>query len=248
MDYPLEDSLGLGNTKPIHKAFKYGLKSKLSEVCGIFVFNDYYSDYNFIELENLNTVDPHKFLSDNKFFYRHYLNNRIISLFHTHLIDSSDLSDIDKSISNSLSLPSYVFSLSSKSSNLYYPSSYKPRPLKNRIFIPFFQDCVSYVKDFYLLNFKINLSNYIFNWARSLNDSNDRLIKEVEKYFFEVNINDRKYGDLVVFYPDISQYHHLGVIDHNGYLLHHPITSMPSRQLFTDSLINKVYKTYRYKE
>jgi len=248
MDYPLEDSLGLGNTKPIHKAFKYALKSKLSEVFGIFVFDDFYSYCDFIELENFNIADPHSFSSNNKSFYKYYLNNKIISLFHTHIIDSSDLSDIDKSISNSLSLPSYVFSTSSKSSSLYYPCSYKPRPLKDRIFIPFFQDCVSYVKDFYYFNFKINLSDHIFNWARSLNDSNDRLLNEIENLFFEVNINERKYGDVVVFYPDVSQYYHLGVVDQKGYLSHHPITSMPSSQLFTDSLINKVYKTYRYKE
>ena len=71
---------------------------------------------------------------------------------------------------------------------------------------------------------------------------------KIENLFFEVNINERKYGDVVVFYPDISQYYHLGIIDHKGYLSHPPITSMPSSQLFTDSLINKVYKIYRYKD
>lgn len=248
MGYPLEDFQELGNTKPIHKAFKYGLISKASEVCGIFVFDKSFCDYNFIGLKNLNLTDPHSFNVNNKEFYKYYFDNRIISLFHTHIIDSSDLSDIDKSISNSLNLPSYVFSIKSKSSCLYYPKSFIPRPLKNRVFIPFFQDCVSYVKDFYLLNFKINLSDHIFNWARSLNGSNDRLLNEIENLFFEVNINERKYGDLIVFYPDISPYYHLGVIEENQNYSHHPIISMPSTQLFTNSLVNKVYKIYRYKE
>ena len=68
MDYLSEDSLELGNTKAIHKAFKYGLSSKASEVCGIFVFDYFYSDYDFIELENLNISDPHSFSSSNKVF------------------------------------------------------------------------------------------------------------------------------------------------------------------------------------
>lgn len=247
MDSLLEDFQELGNTKPIRHAFKCALRSPGIEVFGLFIFTHNKCDYEFIELPNLNKINPNYFISNNKTVLKYILSKSIISLFHSHVIDSPELSDLDKRVSTGLGLPSFVFSTKSKSSFLYYPESYSHPPLENRIFIPFFQDCVSFVRDFYFTNLNINLIPQISNWARDPKKSDINLLKIIENLFFEVNINEVKYGDLIVFKKDLFFDYHLGVIDRDGKYSHHPTGFLPRTELFTDSVINKVYKVYRYK-
>lgn len=248
MDYHLEDFPGLTNIKPILRALKLGLQNSNQEFCGIFVFQNGYTDYDFVEFNNLNTISQDFFSIDNKLFDQHYLQNNIISLYHTHIVDSEQPSNLDIEISESLGLPSFIHSLKSKNSYLYYPESYIPRPLESRIFIPFFQDCISFVKDYFKLKLNISLQNKIKNWARKREDSNDFLLEILDLHFTEVNINDKKENDLIVFKPHFSNLFHVSIYVGNNYIYHHPITSYPKRELFTQNSLDKVYKVYRYKD
>lgn len=247
-DYLLADFQGLGNTEPIKQAFIYATKNKQSEVCGLFCFKNSQTDYEFIQLPNNDKLNSNHFTTDNKIFYKHYFNKNVISLFHSHTIDSADLSDVDKAISNSLGLPSYVFSPSSRNSRLYYPQSYKPRKLENRIFIPFFQDCVSFVKDFYSIHLNIDLSKQIHDWSRSEINCNDKLIKSIETCFYSIDVSKIKFGDIVLFKPTISEHYHIAVIDESGKLSHHRTGKLPGAELFNDLMRKQVYKIYRYKD
>lgn len=248
MDYLLEDFLDLGITKPVKKSFKHALTDVTRERFGIFVFSDNNYDYNFIPFDNLDKKNPNHFTVDNSKFLKFYLNKKIISLFHTHIETDVNPSEQDIAIAESLGLPSYIFSTKNKESFLYYPENYKPVDLHDRIFIPFFQDCVSFVKDFYFLNFKLNFNTLVKDWSRSRINSNDKLINSIINHFNEVDKNYLKYGDLILFKPEISNLYHLGVIDQDNLLSHHPIGSKPTRNLFNDKMSNKVYKCYRYKD
>ncbi len=247
-DYPLEDFLVAGASKPIKEAFRYGLSNKDQEAFGLFVYQDQRSSYNFITFSNLNSANPHEFTASNKDFYTHYLSGDIIALFHTHLTDHAEPSNIDKALSNALGLPTFILSTLNKTTHLYYPTSYKPQPLTERIFIPFFQDCISYVCDFYYENLNINLNQYVYNWSRPKKDYNHFLLKEIDHLFYEVPFKELQYGDLVVFDTSELTYHHLGVIDHDNQFSHHPIGMFPRTELFNTIAQNKVYKLYRYKD
>ena len=248
MDYLSEDFLDLGNTNPIKSCFKYAFSSKDREQFGFFYFEENNFDYAFKSLNNEDLSNVHHFSIKNKYFYDYYLSGKVISIFHTHIIDSAELSDIDIAVSNSLSLPSYVLSIKSKASSLYYPESYAPNDLYRRAFIPFFQDCITFVKDFYLLNLNINLSRFISNWARRSLNSNDHLINEIKNHFIEIKNTDIQYGDLIVFKPSIANLLHVGVFNSNNNYSHHPMGALPSTELFTEEARNNVYKIYRYKE
>ena len=247
MDYLLEDFLGLGNTKPIKECFRYSLVDNKFEKFGIFKFLNHQYDYEFKPFKNLNTKNKEVFAIDNSDFYSDYFSGDIISIFHTHTTDSSELSSIDLEISESLGLPSYVISSVSKSQNIYYPRSYKPRGLYGRVFIPFFQDCISFVKDFYQLHLNITF-NDISNWAREKQNSNLKLINQIKNYFNEIDIKNITYGDLIVFKPSISPFMHLAVFNKDNRYSHHPIGLVPKDELFTEESLNKVYKVYRYKD
>ena len=248
MDYLSEDFLGLGNNKPIASCLKYGLKECTKERAGLFIFENNGYDYNFVSMQNLDQSNPNHFSSNNSEFYKYYLDSSVLSLFHTHIIDSADPSDLDIEISESLAIPSYILSCSSKKSYLYYPNSYKPKELYGRIFIPFFQDCVTFVKDFYEINLNIKFSDYISNWARDSKESNNKLLKTIKTKFIEVDYKDKKYGDLIVFKPSLSNLFHLGIVNKNNNFSHHPMGGIPVDELFSNETPNKVYKLYRYKD
>lgn len=247
MDYHLEDFQELGNTEPIKQCFKYALGQNDRERFGIFKFNNNQYNYLFKTLNNLNTVNNDIFAINNAEFYKDFLKGDVISLFHTHTTDSAELSDIDIEVSESLGLPSYVIAPLVKKHFLYYPKSYRPKDLYGRIFIPFFQDCVSFVKDFYFINFNINFYS-IKNWARESDKSNIKLINEIEKQFKEIKYENINYGDLIIFKPSLSRFMHLAVYNKNNKYSHHPISGVPVDELFTEESRNKVYKIYRYKD
>ena len=248
MDYLLEDFLDLGITNPIKKSFKHALKDVSRERFGIFAFIQNKYEYDFIAFENLDQKNPNHFSIQNSEFFKFYFDKKVISLFHTHIEDDVNPSNQDLAIANLLGLPSYIFSTKSRNSFLHYPESYKSFDLYDRIFIPFFQDCISFVKDFYYLNFNINFNSLIKDWSRSRINSNNKLINSITKHFNEIKINQLKYGDLILFFPEMSNLHHLAVMDENNYIAHHPIGSKPTKNLFNDKLVNKVYKCYRYKD
>lgn len=247
MDYLLEDFQELGNTKPIKRCFRHALSDTNRELFGIFKFSGHHYDYEFKPFDNLNINNKYVFQSNDSEFYKDYLSGNVISLFHTHTTSCSEPSDIDLEISESLGLPSYIFSPSAKSHFLYYPKSYTPNRLYGRIFIPFFQDCVSFVRDFYLINFKFNF-NYIKNWARDNKHSNDKLLNQIKKYFKEIPIQNISYGDLIVFQPSLSPFMHLGIFNSENRFSHHPIGAFPVDELFNEQIRKKVYKVYRYKD
>lgn len=249
MDYLSEDFLGLGNTKPIKQCLKFALEKCEREKAGAFVFTDSYSDYKFIEMTNLNKFNSNYFILNNKKFYKYYKDKRVISLFHTHVCRSATPSIDDIELSNSLKVPSFIMSQSSKDSFLYYPPKCKTnQPLHKRIFIPFFQDCVTFVKDFYLDNLRIDLTKDISNWARARTNSNKKLITEIEKNFNKISFNEIKFGDVMVSPQSMSNLMHLSVVGESKLLHHHPIGTYPKAQIISSEYNKKVYIFYRYKD
>tara|TARA_Y100000361_G_scaffold65879_1_gene57862 strand:- start:17046 stop:17798 length:753 start_codon:yes stop_codon:yes gene_type:complete len=249
MDYLLEDFLGLGNTNPIKKSLKASLLSKDREICGLFYFDENQLDYDFIQLDNQSQADKNYFTIKDKKFYDLFINDRIVSLFHTHTLSYDESpSELDIEVSESLSLPSMIFSLKTKSYNLYFPKSHKPRPLERRIFIPYFQDCVSFIKDYFYFKFNIKMQDSVLNWARKRQDPNDFLMEQVDKMFFDIPFREIKEHDLIIFKPSIQPFMHLAVYLGSNEIFHHPIGGYPRKELFTPESMNKVYKICRYKD
>jgi len=250
-DCRLEDSLEAGLNNSFSQAIKHGLKFTERESCGLFIYNESFSDFSFLPLENQDIKNKNFFTIDNKIFYSLYNKDRIISLFHTHVDCNEDPSHFDIEISESLGLPSLIYSLQTKEFSLTYPQSYTPKKLFGRIFIPFFQDCLIFYKDYLDLNCNIQLSKDIKCWARKRKNSNDSLISQIEKNFIDLKTKDLnllKKGDLIVFRPGMTPLMHLAAFHENGYYMHHPIFLLPKKELFTPDIMNKVYKIYRHKD
>lgn len=248
MDYHSEDFLALGSTKPVKKCFKHLLAQNKNESCGILIYKDNRYDYDYIEFENLNQFYKDQFTVSSSDFSKYYLSKQIISICHSHQTESPEPSEIDIEISESLGLPSFILSTKTKESYLYYPSSHKPIPLDKRIFIPMFQDCMTFVKDFYQIELSIKLSDKIKNWSRSKSKSNFNLMKAINENFNLIKNNKLKIGDLLVFENNPSGLFHLGVVNKENMLYHHPINLFPNIEFIIPDSSNKVYKVYRYKD
>lgn len=247
-DYHSEVSLDPGSNNLILSALKDSLRSPDRETCGVFAWDDqYHFDPKFIPLNNFNSYDPYSFLVNDSIFYKLYLNKKIISLYHSHINCGPELSLLDREVSSTLALPSFVFSTQTKETCLFYPTSYNPPILENRLFIPYLQDCITFVKDFFKLELNIDLCKTITNWSRRKHSSNNTLIKIIESYFDEVNIFSVQNNDLLVFSPTVSELYHVGVYVEDKYVFHHSFNGLPRKELFSNSIINKVYKVYRYK-
>lgn len=245
----MEDSLALGNNKPFLSALKSCI-SNSSEVCGVFYFKDEFNyDYDYMSFENADSFNSNHFAINNKEFYKLYLNKKIISLFHSHTNDFDETpSETDIEVSESLALPSMIFSKKTRNNFIYFPKSEKPRSLERRLFIPFFQDCVTYIKDMYILELGIKLQNNIHNWARRRNDPNSFLFEEIDNNFIKIKYSDLKKYDIIVFKPSTENLHHLAVYTGDNQISHHPISSFPRKELFTPEDLNKVYNLYRHKD
>jgi proteasome lid subunit RPN8/RPN11 len=248
MDYHSEAFLAHGNTKPIAKSFRHLLGDSKNESCGIFVYKNNKLEYDFIPLENKNSYWEDQFTINGEILYKYLLSKDIIALCHSHNVDDPTLSEIDLEISEALGVPSFVISTSSKKSYLYYPQSYKPPPLKGRIFIPMFQDCMTYVKDYYEMELNIKLSKDIKNWARDRSDTNKNLMSEINNNFKLINNKNIKKGDIFIFDKNPSGLFHLGVVGSDLTLHHHPINCFPFNQFIDTKSADKVYKVYRYKD
>lgn len=244
----LADFQGLGNLKVFSSAYRHALKNKTRESCGIFHFSECFSEVIFSPIQNKDEYDKNHFIINEPTFYKEYISNRIISLYHSHINHDSTPSNLDIEVAESLSLPSFILSTKDKSKNLFYPSSFNPRPLSRRIFIPYFQDCVSFAKDFFDIKLGIKLSYSISNWSRQGLNSNNALIFSMESIFNSVDFYSIKNYDIVVFKPNIDRYYHLGIFVEDRFIYHHPIYGYPIKELFTPELFNKVYKVYRYKD
>lgn len=248
MDYRLEDSLGLGNTDIVNQALRHSLKFQERESCGVFVLESDRYTVNFIPFINEDTYDINHFISNDKRFYEYYIQKNILSLYHSHIDYNSEPSELDVNISESLSLPSFIFSLKDKSQYLYYPNSYKPKPLESRVFIPYFQDCITFTKDFYELELNIKLNKTIKNWARQGKSSNLFLINNMESNFLNVDFSCIESYDIIVFKPNLDRVFHLGIYLGDNIVYHHPIYGYPKKELFLTEHSNKVYKVYRFKD
>ena len=246
MDCHLGDFPEHGNTKPVIEAFKYSIKNNSREACGIFVLDNF--QFSFIPLKNHFLKNDSYFVAENETFSKYFIDKKILCLFHSHTTDSVEPSDLDIEISESLCIPSYIFSTSNKNSYLYFPSNYIAPELYGRQFIGHLQDCFIFFKDFYLKELNINLFNKYKDWGRKRLNSNDYLISSLDLHFNEVkNKKNIQYGDVMVFNPTLTQFFHLGIYLENQELAHHPYGMLSAKELITDQTWNQVYKVYRYK-
>lgn len=243
----MEDFLDLGqHKKAFNQCFRYALSSPDAEVCGFFYLQSPDSDLQFSPLVNENLVNPNSFTSSNSWFYQIYAEGKVIALFHSHLLDNEP-SELDVESANSFNLPSFIFNISDRNTFLYYPRSYEPSALQGRQFIPYFQDCIIYVKDYLLTKFNINLQGHYINWSRNKSKSLEHLLFYLNKYFTQSSTNDLKSGDILIFKPNVSIYPHVGIIDNNQ-VFHHPVYGYPISEFISSELLNKVYKVYRHKD
>ena len=248
MDCHLEDSQDLGRANlAFRQCYKHALSSKDRETGGYFYFDTDFT-FSFRSCGNLNTLDKDQYSFRDIDFYKHYINDQIICLFHTHIDKDVTPSPLDIATSHSFRLPSYILSTSSKNSHLFYPENYIPRPLDKRQFVPLFQDCLSYIKDYLFFNFNINLNKLDINWARPKLHANKIMLKYFKLYFNEVSVNDMQKGDVLVFPESISEHLHLAVFNEKDRFFHHPMFRYPESELITKDILNKVYKVYRYKD
>lgn len=247
MDYHLGGFPEHGNTKPILDAFKHAIRNKDRESLGIFVLKNF--ELSFLPIENHFLHGGDYFIGENELFSKHLINKDIFCLFHSHTIESVEPSELDIEISESLCLPSYIFSPASRDSFLYFPKSHKPPDLYGRMYASHLQDCLIFFKDFYLKELKINLLRKYRDWGRKFKNSNDCLISNLDIHFNHVSdIENIQYGDVVIFKPSITEFFHLGVCSGDSKISHHPYGMLSKEELITNDTWNQVYKVYRYKE
>lgn len=220
-------------------------KNPLEESCGIICSNLNKITYHPLENENPN---KHNSFSMNKLDFAKFNPQDILAIFHSHPTGSELASEPDRTQSESLGIPYYIYGLEKKTFTLFYPQSFKPKPLLSRFFFPEFQDCVSLVKDFFDINLKIKLSKHIDNWARRRNnESNADLIRQLDVNFHEVSDAELT-GDVLVFDIEKDRPFHLGVFTESKKILHQPNDQFSQEVYLTPELRKKVYKIYRYKD
>lgn len=223
-------------------------KNPNEEICGFFYIN--FDTYNFYQCNNISSGDKKTSfeISTDDFLKAQSMGN-IVGIFHSHVGEDSNFSQIDKELSEEIELPIFCYSSFDKVFREYRPSGYKAN-LYQRPFIYGNYDCFGSVRDYYWNNFNILLDD--FDRDNSYDKNNTPIIlNQIEKqnFYKPENQIDIKEHDIIVYksikhaYPD-----HLETFIGNSRVYQHLTNRLSGKDLINEGFLKKRYCILRYKD
>ena len=179
----------------------------------------------------------------------------VIAIVHSHPDESSSPSDSDRVGCENSQLPWYILSIGQEDGKAPYfhsehaisPCGYKA-PLVGRQFFHGVLDCYAIVRDFYKEEFGIDLINFERTdewWNRGEN----LYMKNIEAAgFVRVEVDELKYGDVIIMQIRADEPNHAGVYIGDGWFLHHFYGRLSSRDIYGGYWKEKTTSVVRHKD
>lgn len=215
-------------------------KSPEREVCGFIVYSE--GEVFVKDCKNIHP-DPLQFKIKSQDFLKIKNNYKLLYLFHSHINESSSLSESDKIKSNSLGLKFVVYSLRDDTFDFYEPSFHNNQYVGKNFNIGF-SDCYSLLRDYYFNEFGINLNDYPRSqfWKSK---TPDLMLSNFEKEgFFQIKEENIQKNDVILIGdPKTDVPCHILVYMGKNEILHHPMNGKSLIEVYSDKY-RKVSKIF----
>lgn len=201
------------------------------ECCGFILSNQngkasrVYRTKNIALEPNFNfVIDPLEYIEAEKL-------GKIIAYYHSHTLGDERFSDADKTNSEAIQLPLFVYSTMTDKFNFYTPSNYKA-PLIGRQFVWGIFDCWALVVDYYKQILNIELGNHYFRKDITNVNKEDYF----ERFYKSENLISHngvlKEHDLLFMKVDSKITNHVAIYLGNDIILHHPGGRLSQRTFY----------------
>ena len=240
------------------------------EVCGLIVQKDL-TELKSVRLKNVHpspkdcfSINPEEILKYSKY-------SKVIGIYHSHPKTKANPSPYDEINCEEIGIPYYIYSVKYNSFFCDIPMSFKPAPLFDRVYVEDIYNCLTFIKDYYILetdwlpSYEERLEKKK-QWAQNPNfqehgflerddkrATSEMVVKWIEQNDFfdtgsrtliEIKDGSLKRHDLLIFNFFESSFYHFGVYIGNGEFVHHPIFQLPQKSCY-ERYQKQVYKTYR---
>lgn len=229
-----------------NKAIELTRQTPNEEVCGLFYTN--FNTINFYPCKNISISPTTNFeISLDDFFKVENLGD-IVGIFHSHVNETSEFSNPDKSCAEENVLPIFCYSDFDGKFREFRPKSYKSN-LYQRQFIRGQYDCFSVVRDHYWNTFEYLLDD--FDRDDDFEKNNDSVVLknyESQGLFFPENQTDIKEHDILLYKSMKYVYpHHLEVFVGNSRILKHLKNKLSGKEIIDGNLFSKKFRILRLK-
>jgi proteasome lid subunit RPN8/RPN11 len=220
-----------------------------NECCGLIGLNAF-QELQVIPCENTHFDKENFFEISPKSYVEKSKGLQVCSIYHSHIISSSNPSEYDKISSENWCLPFYIYSLKDKSFYLHFPKNYKIPSLEDRTYIPDVQNCFRFVVDYYFSKGYIKYFDLNFALMKSGQAYSKKTI-EIIKTFVKANgfkkINEKeeiKEHDLILFEID-GLFSHFGVFCGDDEIWHHEGNFLSRKSHVSEELNDRIHSVYR---
>lgn len=151
--------------------------------------------------------------------------NNILYIYHSHLSDNFDFSELDILTSDNLNIPFLLYVIKDNSYKFYFPTNFKKRYI-GRYFKIGENDCFTFIKEYFLKELNINIEPIIKNYsnhieAQKVFDKNLELNFLEKNNFFRVDEDNLETNDLLIISTSFGK--HFAIYIGNNKIIHQPI-------------------------
>ncbi len=154
----------------------------------------------------------------------------IIYIVHSHPDAAARPSPFDMAVCDASLIP-WVICSYPEGDICYLEPSKEVRPLKGRPFIAGYWDCYTIIRDYYKLHKNIEIPNFI-RVGEWWNDGQNLYAENYEKAGFYAHEGPLKEGDVVLMQINSPVINHGGVINEDGYMLHHMLGHISGQTVY----------------
>lgn len=221
------------------------LQNNNQEICGLLIetptgVSVHHSQNNAANKSKYFVINPIDYIQASE-------KGKIIGCYHSHIDDNFDFSEFDKNNAEKHKLTYVLYSIKADKFIEYIPQNRKNNYLDRKFEIGK-SDCFSLVRDYYLNEFKIKISDY--QRKNGWFDENTEIIfQNFEKEGFRLLENNEKWEkyDILTFGKTERELFHFMIYLDNEIILHHPHDKYSIIEKLSDSKKRHIKAVFRYK-
>lgn len=179
----------------------------------------------------------------------------ILGIYHSHPKGGPEPSSFDIENSEEMGIPFLIYSNEQDSFYLYFPTTFKPRPLAGRPYVTGFFECTRIVLDYFSDVKELKSKMAAINHWQPLKDRDktrdyiyskfNDMFQLRQKYCEEVDRNDIKKNDILMLDNGDKQVPHAAVYEGDGMIVHQTAYQLSHREEFDDRWQEKLLHVYR---
>lgn len=218
------------------------------EVCGVVLLCPDLS----VEIKQESNINPdpvNSFTISPQKLINYQVKYNLLGIYHTHPFSGENPSEQDIINSEESGIPYLIYSLITKKFFLYYPESFEPDSLIGRPYIKGFHECTCLLKDYFIKNLNINITQWNKNYwlTESDQEANKLLIDILNTNTDRVEIQNIKKHDILVFQIKKSGRKHVGIYLGDDYFIHQCGHSISRKDMLDSRWQSKIKGAYRHR-